>query len=146
MASDTRNDLLFAHKTNIEKYRRILETHLTAEERRFVERRPDEERTAVEQLAITFAIDALTDQRKGQGHQPPPSRSCPAQRPPNPWAASFNFSVMSANDPKWTATAMVKKRRPQLPTPPQPGRLVGSHEVNQDHSMTFRSRGTDELN
>ena len=53
MASDTRNDMLFAHKTNIEKYRRILGTHLTAEERRFVERRLDEERKAVEQLAIT---------------------------------------------------------------------------------------------
>jgi hypothetical protein len=53
MASDTRNDWLSAHKTNIEKYRRILETHLTAEERRFVERRLDEERAAVEQLVIT---------------------------------------------------------------------------------------------
>jgi len=45
--------MLFAHKTNIEKYRRILATHLTAEERRFVERRLDEERKAVDQLAIT---------------------------------------------------------------------------------------------
>ena len=49
--SDTRNNLLFAHKTNVEKYRRILETYLTAEERRFVERRLNEEQASLEQLS-----------------------------------------------------------------------------------------------
>ena len=33
----------FAHRTNIARYQRILATYLTAEERRFVERRLAEE-------------------------------------------------------------------------------------------------------
>ena len=41
----------FAHRMNIAKYQRILGTHLTAEERRFVERRLAEEQTALQQLA-----------------------------------------------------------------------------------------------
>lgn len=53
MASDIQNNLLFAHKTNIERYRRILQTHLTPEERFFVERRLNEEQTAFEELADT---------------------------------------------------------------------------------------------
>ena len=35
MASDIQNNLLFAHKTDIERYRRILQTYLTAGERVF---------------------------------------------------------------------------------------------------------------
>ncbi len=52
MTSDTYNDaLLFAHRTNIERYRKILQTHLTAQERSFVERRLAEERAALEERA-----------------------------------------------------------------------------------------------
>ena len=48
---DMRDNLLFAHKANIERYRKILETFLTSEEERFVERRLAEEQTALDQLA-----------------------------------------------------------------------------------------------
>ena len=48
---DTRGNLLFAHKANIERYRKILRTFLTAEEEGFVKRRLAEEQTALEQLA-----------------------------------------------------------------------------------------------
>ena len=51
MMSDTRNNLLFAHKANIERYRKILETFLTPEEEGFVKRRLAEEQTAVDRLA-----------------------------------------------------------------------------------------------
>ena len=51
MLPDIRDNLLFAHKENIERYRRILETSLTAEEAHFVERRFAEEQIAFEQLA-----------------------------------------------------------------------------------------------
>ena len=51
--SDVQNNLLFAHKANVERYRKILQTHLTAEERVFVERRLSEEQRALEQLADT---------------------------------------------------------------------------------------------
>jgi hypothetical protein len=49
--SDTRNNYLFAHRANIERYRKILETFLTAEEESFVKRRLAEEKAALEQLA-----------------------------------------------------------------------------------------------
>ena len=51
MMSDTRDNLLFAYKANIERYRKILETFLTAEEEGFVKRRLAEEQTALDQLA-----------------------------------------------------------------------------------------------
>jgi hypothetical protein len=41
----------FAHRANIARYQKILATYLTAEERRFVERRLAEERAALQQLA-----------------------------------------------------------------------------------------------
>jgi hypothetical protein len=41
----------FVHRTNIAKYRRILGTYLTTEERRFVERRLAEEQALLQQLA-----------------------------------------------------------------------------------------------
>ena len=50
MGLNTWVNLAFAHKANIEKYQKILETYLTAEERQFVERRLNEEKTALEQL------------------------------------------------------------------------------------------------
>ena len=45
----------FAHRANIAKYQKILATYLTAEERRFVERRLAEERAALHQLAWSVA-------------------------------------------------------------------------------------------
>ena len=51
MMLDTRDNLLFAHKANIERYRKILGTFLTAEEEGFVKRRLAEEQTALDQLA-----------------------------------------------------------------------------------------------
>ena len=49
-ARDTR---LFAHRANIARYRKILETPLTNEERVFLKRRLAEERAALEELANT---------------------------------------------------------------------------------------------
>lgn len=42
----------FVHRENIARYRRILGTYLTAEERRFVERRMRQEQSALEQVAV----------------------------------------------------------------------------------------------
>ncbi len=42
----------FVHRENIARYQKILRTYLTAEERRFVERRLLEEQSAVEQIAV----------------------------------------------------------------------------------------------
>jgi hypothetical protein len=42
---------LRAHESNISRYRRLLETNLSDLERRFLERRLSEERSAVESLA-----------------------------------------------------------------------------------------------
>ncbi len=42
----------FVQRENIARYQRILRTYLTAEERRFVERRLLEEQSAVEQAAV----------------------------------------------------------------------------------------------
>jgi hypothetical protein len=51
MASDLEAKLLWAHQANIERYRNILRSFLTAEERRFVSRRLAEEQAALQQLA-----------------------------------------------------------------------------------------------
>ena len=45
----------FARQMNIAKYQRILATHLTAEERRFVERHLAEEQAALQQFAWNIA-------------------------------------------------------------------------------------------
>ena len=42
----------FARRANIERYRKILGTHLTAEERRFVERRLAEEQALLHKLPV----------------------------------------------------------------------------------------------
>ena len=43
----------FAHRENIERYKRILRTHLTEDERVFIQRRLAEEQATLEQLAGT---------------------------------------------------------------------------------------------
>lgn len=55
MDSETETAFVFAHKANIERYRRILETYLTTDERRFVEGRLAEERAALQRLAASLS-------------------------------------------------------------------------------------------
>lgn len=40
----------FAHQANIERYCKILQTHLTAQERAFIERRLAEEQAAIQSI------------------------------------------------------------------------------------------------
>ncbi len=47
---NTQDNLFFAHKANIERYRKILETFLSAQEEAFVKRRLAEEQTALNHL------------------------------------------------------------------------------------------------
>jgi len=51
MSPEAENEFVFALRANIERYQRILETYLTTEERRFVERRLAEEKAALQELA-----------------------------------------------------------------------------------------------
>ena len=46
---------LFAHRSNIERYERLLQTHLTDLERDFIQRRLDEERRALALYATDVA-------------------------------------------------------------------------------------------
>lgn len=46
---------LLARRTNVERYRRMLKTHLTVAERLFVERRLAEEEFAFQQIARNLA-------------------------------------------------------------------------------------------
>jgi LEA14-like dessication related protein len=43
----------FAHRSNIERYKKLLQTHLTEHERAFIQRRLDEERRALALLNAT---------------------------------------------------------------------------------------------
>ena len=47
----------FARRANIAKYQKILATYLTAEERRFVERRLAEEQVALQQSGGSIAAE-----------------------------------------------------------------------------------------
>jgi len=42
---------MFAHRTNIDRYRRLLKTYLTVNEREFIERRLGEEEKALLEIA-----------------------------------------------------------------------------------------------
>lgn len=56
--------LLRAHRNNIGRYQRLLKTELTEFERRFIERRLSEERSAIERLsASTFPLVLKTPNR-----------------------------------------------------------------------------------
>jgi hypothetical protein len=62
--TDEKLALLRAHRNNISRYHRLLQTELTEFERRFIERRLSEERSAVERIAaatfpMTFPIGAV---------------------------------------------------------------------------------------
>lgn len=54
MSTDLESTLRWAHEANLERYRRLLETCLTDNERQFVERRIAEEREALRQVAGTM--------------------------------------------------------------------------------------------
>ena len=56
MTSDLKTKRQFAHRANIDRYKKILETYLTSEERYFVERRLTEEHASLEQLAGTDVL------------------------------------------------------------------------------------------
>jgi hypothetical protein len=61
MSSELRNALLFAHRTNIDRYRRLLTTYVTVNEREFVERRVSEEEEALQNLARKAALEDCLD-------------------------------------------------------------------------------------
>jgi hypothetical protein len=50
----------YAHRQNLARYRRLLATHLTAEERRFVERRVAEEQAALRRLSGRAALEDIS--------------------------------------------------------------------------------------
>jgi RecB family exonuclease len=50
----------YAHRQNLARYRRLLATHLTAEERRFVERRVAEEQAALRRLSGRAAREDIS--------------------------------------------------------------------------------------
>lgn len=49
--SEFHNAFIFAHKANINRYRRLLQTYLTANERHFIQRRLGEEEKALMEAA-----------------------------------------------------------------------------------------------
>jgi hypothetical protein len=53
MMVDEELALLRGHRSNIGRYQRLLKTELTEFERRFIERRVSEERSAIEKLAVS---------------------------------------------------------------------------------------------
>ncbi len=57
-AAQTRQPFLFAHRANIERYEKLLQTHLTAHERVYVQRRLDEERHALAQISTADVVQS----------------------------------------------------------------------------------------
>jgi hypothetical protein len=51
----------YAHRQNLARYRRLLDTHLTAEERRFVERRVADEQAALRRLSRSTAREDISN-------------------------------------------------------------------------------------
>jgi hypothetical protein len=58
MASDLEANLRWTRRANIERYRKILRTSLTAEERTFVERRLAEEEAALQRRSLDAVANA----------------------------------------------------------------------------------------
>lgn len=52
MKPDMKNALVFAHRANIDRYQRLLKTHLTVTERNFIERRLSEEEEELLEIAV----------------------------------------------------------------------------------------------
>ncbi|MCK1288431.1 hypothetical protein IVB41_31465 [Bradyrhizobium sp. 44] len=53
MRVDEELALLRGHRSNISRYQRLLKTELTEFERRFIERRVSEERSAIEKVSVS---------------------------------------------------------------------------------------------
>jgi hypothetical protein len=51
----------YAHRQNLARYRRLLDTHLTAEERHFVERRVADEQAALRRLSGSTAREDISN-------------------------------------------------------------------------------------
>ena len=56
MTLDMQNALVFAHRANINRYRKLLNTHLTVNERQFIERRLGEEEKALLEIVQSAAL------------------------------------------------------------------------------------------
>jgi hypothetical protein len=54
-------DHLHARRNNVRRYRRLLQTELTELERRYIERRVDEEKSAMESLTSSTLQNPRTD-------------------------------------------------------------------------------------
>lgn len=61
MNRDARNALIRAHQNNINRYCRLLATHLTDHEREYVHRRITEERLELERLLNATKVDRTED-------------------------------------------------------------------------------------
>ena len=59
MSSDLKTALCSAHRANIDRYRQILRTHLSDEERQFVERQIAEEEAALRRVAGGNVFDSV---------------------------------------------------------------------------------------
>jgi hypothetical protein len=59
MTSELNKALQCAHRANVDRYRRLLQTHLTDSERQFLERRIAEEQLALRRLADGDALDSV---------------------------------------------------------------------------------------
>jgi hypothetical protein len=53
----------YAHRQNIARYRRLLDTDLTADERRFVERRVAEEQAALQRLFRNTTLEEISSRK-----------------------------------------------------------------------------------
>jgi hypothetical protein len=56
MTSNLQNSLIYAHRANIDRYRMLLKTYLTGNERQFIERRLGEEEKALMEIAQRAAL------------------------------------------------------------------------------------------
>jgi hypothetical protein len=62
MIPEVTRNTRWAHRANIERYRKILRTHLTETERQFIEKRLTEEQQALRQNAQVGVLRPQTDQ------------------------------------------------------------------------------------
>ena len=90
MTLELHTDLKFGHRTNIARYKKILATYLTDEERRYVERRLAEEQASLEQS------DSGLESRE--------VLSCPCMdEMPTPATRSFICQCVQCNARIWVA-------------------------------------------
>lgn len=68
--------LLRAHRNNIRRYHRLLKTRLTEVERRFIEKRLSEERSALEKIAASTFPMSFQAQFGAIRNAAPPQAAC----------------------------------------------------------------------